>query len=83
MVSTGGVMENFYAVVRQLKAYQCAQESSRNAVGRLAWAETLSYSFFIFGVTGFIRVAANETHAPYSVEEANESDAHERTQRQP
>ena len=48
-------MENFYAVVRQLKAYQCVQESSRNAVGRLAWAETLLYIFQVLGVTAIIR----------------------------
>ena len=44
-------MENFYAVVRQLKAYQCVREISRNAVCVQAWAETMRVVFRNLGVT--------------------------------
>ena len=60
----GGGVENFYAVVRQLKTYQCVRESSRNAVCVQAWAETMRVILRNLGVTA---THQGRSHTPLTV----------------
>ena len=60
-LKVGGGVENFYAVVTQLKTYHCVQESSRIAVCVQAWAETMRVFFRNLGV---IAIHQGRSHTP-------------------